>query len=160
MRPSTEQKETGGRRIGTKWIDVNKGDSDNPRIRCWLVGKQFRIGPDDAAYASTPPLEALRVVLSRAATVEVGVSEREIMVNDVSRAYFYAKMTRPLYIEIPAEDPTASPGMLGRLQLCMYGVRDTALNRQQSLPDHLVEHREPPHARGRLPSGDVAVTWR
>ena len=126
--------------IGTKWIDVNKGDFDNPRIRCRLVGKEFRTGPDDALYASTPPLEALRVILSRAATVDVGGSEREIMVNDVSRAYFYAKMTRPLYIEIPSEDPKASPELLGRLRLCLYGTRDAALNWQQTLSDHLVEN--------------------
>ena len=138
--PRSEQAETGGKIIGTKWIDVNKGDFDNPRIRCRLVGKEFRTGPDDALYASTPPLEALRVVLSRAATFEIGGSEREIMVNDVSRAYFYAKMTRPLYIEIPAEDPNASPDMLGRLRLCLYGTRDAALNWQQTLSDHLVEN--------------------
>ena len=91
------------------WIDVNKGDFANPRIRCMLVGNEFRTGPDDALYASTPPLEALRVVLSRAATVDAIGSEREIIVNDVSRFYFFAKMRRPLYIEIPSEDPKASP---------------------------------------------------
>ena len=37
--PRAEQKQTGGKIIGTKWIDVNKGDSDNPRIRSRLVGK-------------------------------------------------------------------------------------------------------------------------
>ena len=37
--PRSEQAATGGKIIGTKWIDVNKGDFDNPRIRCRLVGK-------------------------------------------------------------------------------------------------------------------------
>ena len=138
--PRSEQAETGGKIIGTKWIDVNKGDHDNPRIRCRLVGKEFRTGPDDALYASTPPLEALRVVLSRAATSDDGTTRREIMVNDVSRAYFYAKMTRPLYIEVPAEDPNASRDKLGRLRLCLYGTRDAALNWQQTLSDHLVDN--------------------
>jgi hypothetical protein len=58
----------------------------------------------------------------------------------ISRAYFYAKMTRPLYIEIPSEDPKASPELLGRLRLCLYGIRDAALNWQQTLSDHLVEN--------------------
>ena len=31
--PRSEQRETGGKIIGTKWIDVKKGDFDNPRIR-------------------------------------------------------------------------------------------------------------------------------
>jgi hypothetical protein len=138
--PRSEQRLTGGKIIGTKWIDVNKGDSENPRLRSRMVGKEFRTGPDDALYASTPPLEALRVVLSRAATVTDSGGEREIMVNDVSRAYFYAKMTRPLYIEIPVEDPKASPDMLGRLRLCLYGTRDAALNWQHTLSEHLVEN--------------------
>ena len=37
--PRKEQSETGGKIIGTKRIDVNKGDIDNPNIRCRLVGK-------------------------------------------------------------------------------------------------------------------------
>ena len=36
--PREEQRRTGGKIIGTKWI-VNKGDVDNPNIRCRLVGK-------------------------------------------------------------------------------------------------------------------------
>ena len=120
---------------------MNKGDIDNPCIRCRLVSKEFRTDPDDALYASTLPLEALRVVLSRAATVDAGGLEREIMVNDVSRAYFYVNMTRPPYVEIPKEDPKADPGMLGKLRLCLYGTRDAALNWQQTLSDHLVENR-------------------
>ena len=73
-------------------------------------------------------------------TVDTGGTEREIMVNDVSRAYFYAKMTRPMYIEIPKEDPKADPGLLGRLRLCLYSTREAALNWQQTLSDHLVEN--------------------
>ena len=53
--PRSDQKETGGKIIGTKWIAVNKGNFDNPRIRCRLVGKEFRTGPDDALYASAIP---------------------------------------------------------------------------------------------------------
>ena len=46
------------------------------------------------------------------------------MVNDVSRAYFYAKCTRCLYVEIPAEDPEAHPEYLGQLRLGLYGARE------------------------------------
>ena len=94
--PRSEQHQTKGKIIGTKWIDTNKGDSTNPKIRSRLVGKEFRTGPDDALFASTPPLEALRLIVSRAATVVEGEPMKEIMVNDVSRAYFYAKCTRCL----------------------------------------------------------------
>ena len=53
---------------------------------------------------------------------------REVMVNDMSRAYFYAECTRAMYVEIPKEDPDADPDMLGRLRLCLYGTRDAAVN--------------------------------
>eukprot|EP00973_Karenia_brevis_P049899 6927892-Karenia_brevis.AAC.1 len=46
--------------IGTRWVDVNKGDKDNPMMRSRLVGQEFRDGEDDSLFASTPPLEALR----------------------------------------------------------------------------------------------------
>ena len=61
------------------------------------------------------------------------------MINDVSRAYFYAEATRCMYIELPREDPLYSPDLLGRLRLCLYGTRDAALNWQQTLSDHLVQ---------------------
>ena len=79
-------------------------------------------------YASTPSLEALRVILSRAATWDHDGGEREIMINDVSRAYFYAEATRCIDIELPKEGPLYGPGMLGRLRLCLCGTRDAALN--------------------------------
>jgi hypothetical protein len=137
--PRSEQAQTGGKIIGTKWIDVNKGDLDRPNIRCRLVGKEFRTTPDDALYASTPPLEALRLIVSRAATIDKKGAPREMMINDVSRAYFYAEATRIMYIELPKEDPFYDPSMLGRLRLCLYGTRDAALNWQQTLSDHLVD---------------------
>ena len=76
--------------------------------------------------------------MSRAATVDDQGRMREIMINDVSRAYFYAEATRCMYIELPDEDPKADASMLGRLRLCLYGTRDAALNWQQTLSDHLV----------------------
>ena len=76
--PRPEQAHTKGKTIGTEWIDTNKGDFDNPKIRSRLVGKEFRTGPDDALFASTPPLEALRVLVSRAATVGQGETKKEM----------------------------------------------------------------------------------
>ena len=88
-----------GRIIKTRWIDINKGDSVRKNYRSRLVGKEFKTYADDSLYASTPPLEALRLIMSRAATDDGTV--RELMVNDVARAYFHAKCTRDIYIELP-----------------------------------------------------------
>ena len=51
------------------------------------------------------------------------------MYADVSRAYFYAKAERPVYVKLPAEDlEPGDEGRCGRLRMSMYGTRDAALN--------------------------------
>ena len=52
-----------------------------------------------------------------------------ILSVDVKRAYFYAKSTRPVYVEIPIED--YEPGdehNVGKLNLSRYGTIDAAKN--------------------------------
>ena len=41
--PRSEQRESGGKSVGTKWIDVNKSGFDNPKMRSRLVGKEYRL---------------------------------------------------------------------------------------------------------------------
>ena len=120
------QQKTGGQIIGTRWVDVNKGDSEDPNYRSRLVGREFNTGVNNALYAATPPLEALRLVVSYAATDVPGGKRRQVMVNDVRRAYFYAKATRDVYIELPQEDPDFGSGNICKLRLCLYGTRDAA----------------------------------
>ena len=59
------------------------------------------------------------------------------MVNDVRRAYFYAKTHRDIYIELPAEDLEGNKDMPGKLNLSLYGTRDAAPNWQEHLSVHL-----------------------
>jgi hypothetical protein len=86
--PRSHQKQHGGKIIGTRWVDVNKGDVEAPNCRSRLVGREFNVGRDDSLYAATPPLEALRVVLSHAATWCDGnmSGRRGVMINDVRQA--------------------------------------------------------------------------
>ena len=49
---------TGKARIGTRWVDVNKGDETNPEYRSRLVAKEINKGRRDDLFAATPPLEA------------------------------------------------------------------------------------------------------
>ena len=88
------QASTGGKIIGVRWVDVNKGDALDVNYRSRLVGREFNIGRDDALYASTPPLEALRLIVSYAATQPSDGERRTIMINDVRRAYFDARIQR------------------------------------------------------------------
>ena len=77
-----------------------KGDATEPNYRSRLVGKEFRTHAQDLLCASTPPLEALRLIVSQAATMD---KERHMMINDVRRAYCYAEATRDLFIQLPEE---------------------------------------------------------
>ena len=64
---------TGKAPITVKWVDVNKGDDDCLLYRSRLVARELRLRGQDSIFAPTPPLEALRTVLSMAATDIKGV---------------------------------------------------------------------------------------
>ena len=66
--PRALVKEMNGNIVSTKWLDTNKGDKDNPNYRSRFVAREFNQGRDDTLYASTPPLEALRLIISHAST--------------------------------------------------------------------------------------------
>ena len=87
-------------------MDVNKGDSKNVDYRSRLVAMEFNTAPDPSLFAPTPPLEAMRYLLHRAATIRPGQAQC-VMTVDIKRAYFNALATREVYVEIPAEDRVA-----------------------------------------------------
>ena len=60
------------------------------------------------------------------------------MINDVARAYFNARMDRLLYRELPEEDREAGKHLIGRLDLCLYGIRDAARGWQECFANYLV----------------------
>ena len=125
--------------ITVKWVDVNKGDTENPNYRSRLVAREIRKPWEDTIFAPTPPLESLRTVLSMAATDLEGdelhvrdataPNRTQVMVLDISRAYFNAKRdpdVDPTYVELPDEDPLKSQGMCAQLRVHMYGTRAAA----------------------------------
>ena len=59
---------TGKSPIGTKWIDVNKGDAQKTNYRSRLVAKEFKVDIQPEWFAAPPPTECLRLLVSRAAT--------------------------------------------------------------------------------------------
>ena len=49
------------------------------------------------------------------------------MVNDISRAFFYARAERDVYVQFAPEDmKPGEEGMCGKLHFSMYGTRDAA----------------------------------
>ena len=105
-------------------VDVNKGDASDTIYRSSCVGREFNVGRDDPLYAATPALEALRLVISHAATYPECGHTRMVILNDVRRAYSYAKTKREVYIELPAQDATYGSAMLGKLELSPCGTQD------------------------------------
>ena len=126
---------TGRPPVTVRWVDTNKGDDNCPNIRSRLVARQIRGPGQEAVFAPTAPLEALRTVLSLAATDLPGrpsrcrdpKSEKRAQVSfvDIRRAYLNAKTNpeEPTYVQLPEEDADAGRGLCGLLMKHMYGTQ-------------------------------------
>ena len=112
----------GGRKpIATRWVDVNKGDSQSPDVRSRLVAKDFAGHRDDSFFAATPPLEALRLLISDMVSGSgQGADEVKLIILDAKKAHLHARAERELYVELPAE----AGGGCARLVRSLYGARD------------------------------------
>ena len=118
---------TGKGPIGTRWIDINKGDQVNPDYRSRLVAQEIKMDKNQELFAGTPPLEAKKMLMSLATTQGVGFgsgASLKLDFIDVSRAYFHANTRRDVYVKLPPED--FQEGMVGKLRKAMYGTRDAA----------------------------------
>ena len=110
-----------GKVIGSRWVNCNKNDVNDPDVRCRLVAQEINLHPDDSFYAATPPLEAKRMLFSEwASTQDV---YRQLSFIDVKKAYFYGVPDRSLYVRFPPELGMPK-NMVGKLVRCMYGTRD------------------------------------
>ena len=131
--------------LRTRWVDVNKGDSINTNHRSRFVAMEFNTSKVDGLFASTLPLEALKMLISCAAT-QAGDSVKEeedqvMMVNDVARAYFEAPVTRIIAVELPEEDGGGKDSeFVGLLQKSLYGTRDAAANFQKEVRKFMQDH--------------------
>ena len=100
-----------------------QGDQNKPDVRCRLVAQEVNTYREDAFFAATPPLEAIRLLLSHVASGRTGKrGGRKVMVLDAKKAHLHAFAEREIYIELPPE--RRKPGVCGRLIRCLYGTRD------------------------------------
>ena len=121
--------------ISVRWVDINKGDDEEPNYRSRLVARENRRAGEDPVFAPTPPLESIRTILRLAATDLLGeeVHDRrpdsdertQVQFIDIARAYFCAKTDPddPTYVELPREHPGREKGQCGLLLCHMYGTR-------------------------------------
>ena len=130
--PRSTALRNGWKVIRTRWIDINKGTARDPCYRSRFVAKEFNTGAEEGLFAATPPLEAVRLLLSDVATVRKTqpVQERVVMLNDVARAFFEAPVQRLVCVELPPEARVDGEDCVGFLQKSLYGTRDAAANFQ------------------------------
>ena len=105
----------------TGWAETDKGQQGKPNVRARWVAKEYKTLARPELYASTPLLEALKVVLFQIATGTRG--GKVVALIDVRRAYFYAPARRRVFVEVPLED--CQPGdehMCGLLHCSLYGA--------------------------------------
>ena len=136
--PISEAWSTTGRApIAVRWIDTNKGDARSPVYRSRLVAKEFKTSSRPDLFAATPPSECLKLLLSKLAGKGKGY---KLLYADVSRAYFYARAIRPVYVRLPEEDQEEGDvDRCGRLLMSMYGTRDAAQNWSSEYAKTLVD---------------------
>jgi hypothetical protein len=114
---------TGRAPLQGKWVDVNKGDFSRPVIRSRYVAKEFADKRSDEFFAATPPLEALRMVISHAASGRRSSrGGRKILVIDARKAHLHAMAERAVCVALPPE--IKEPGKCALLKRCLYGTRD------------------------------------
>ena len=109
--------------IGVRWVDVNKGDEQNPNYRSRLVAQEVKKDKRPDLFAAMPPLEAKRLLYS----LMMSTDEKENIAMefiDVSVAYLHARAIRDVYVRLPDED--YEENMCGKLVKAMYGTRDAA----------------------------------
>ena len=116
------------------WLQTH-GTEEHPIAKAHLVAREFNTGDKCGELsAGTPGLMAMRTVISRAMTKREDGAKRSIMLADVKRAFLFGDARRPLYVELPPEDPLSASGRyVGKLERAMYGTRDAPMTWQ----DHL-----------------------
>ena len=143
--PRTVPHDKGMPIIPIKWVDTNKGTDTEPLYRSRVVAMEFKKASVDKSgdhelFAPMPPIEALRLVVSHAATSTASGKRRGILIADVRRAYFCAKARRPIYVEIPVEDwEDGDDTRCAELIQSMYGTRDAARNWSEELRKVMID---------------------
>ena len=143
--------------IGTRWVDINKGDSLHMKLRSRLVAQELKRqkgpkGPEDQStwtdfFAAMPPLSSLRALFALATTKKVPNEKGKLgpvgsggevclMFLDVKKAHFWSPVRRRLLVELPPE-AGEEKDKVGLLKRSLYGTRDAPSNWERAIKDAL-----------------------
>ena len=130
---------TGRQPISVRWIDINKGDSTNPNYRSRLVAGEINTHKREDLFAATPPLEALKTIVSMTTTANKG---EVLMINDISRAFFHAKVKRDVYVQLAEEDKVnGEEHMRGKIELLDVWYTRRCTNLVRGILGPVVQYR-------------------
>lgn len=93
--PRRKATDLGGKVISVRWIDISKGDEVLENYRSRLVAREIKKDDRPDLFAATPPLEALKALISFCASGNKG---EKVRINDVSRACFSAPARRQVFV--------------------------------------------------------------
>ena len=95
------RRETGKPPVPMVWVDVNKGDDRQPKVRSRLCVAETRhrasmdLGDPSQTFSATPPYEALRLMVSLCASPRTPEEqEHTLMFLDITRAHPHCEMKR------------------------------------------------------------------
>ena len=116
-----------------RWVDIDKGT----KYRSRWVAKQFKGSNSEEWFAATPPIEALRALISYSVS---GPKSKALMICDVSRAFFYAPVQHEIYVELceEAKKTVEDNNMCAKLRMSMYGTKAAAQNWQKKVQETMV----------------------
>ena len=121
---------TGKAPLKARWVDIDKGT----RYRSRWVAKQFKGSESEEWFAATPPIEALRALISHTTS---GPKKKALMVCDVSRAFFYAPVQHEKNVELceEAKKKVDDNDMCAKLRMSMYVTKAAAQNWQKKVQE-------------------------
>ena len=77
---------TGKPPIKLRWVDINKGDDEDPKYRSRIVAKEIRKDVRPELFAATPPIEYIKYLISRCASRQARAEPSRLMSQDISKA--------------------------------------------------------------------------
>ena len=126
--------------IRTRWVITIKGDMATPGVRARLVAQEVNTYKSDEFFASTPPLEAKRLLFSELTTRRRTRNGRalELSFLDIKKAYFNAIPRRLLHLFLPKEMGLGARAV-AHLKRCVYDTRDAGMLWEETYSHALID---------------------
>jgi len=134
---------TGKAPISTKWVDTDKTHGAGaPMVRARWVARDFKSPHEkdrEDLFSASPPIELIRLMLSRQATRRSDGRERKTMYLYIKKAHLAPKCDQDVYVDLPSE-ADVQEDECGKLIHWLYGCRPAAQAWEEHYSELLVQH--------------------